>query len=319
MWPRTIGVVLEMREIEAFLSVAEELHFGRAAERLGLSTSRVSHLVRAAERRAGTSLFERSSRVVTLTPHGSQLYTGLRDAYVQMERVLDDVRRASALGGRVLRVGFSTTVPAELRTDLVGAFEEQFPDCRLVVSALPTTDLFRWLGTEWPVDVFVTGMPVSWAPVEPSLQIGPVIHRVPRAVLLGTEHPLAGLDTVDVEKLAEGGHPVIHPELPTWFGEHWVPATTPEGRTLTQRRLPAAYVEDVLRFVAEGELAHLTFTSLLDSYDRPGVVLAPLTGLPPMPVRAVWAAGPQARLSAVFADHVAGYAAEAGWLGDPVE
>ncbi|OMI33295.1 hypothetical protein [Streptomyces sparsogenes] len=80
------------------------------------------------------------------------------------------------------------------------------------------------------------------------------------------------------------------------------------------RRLPAGYVEDVLRLVAEGELAHLTFASLLDAYDRPGVVVAPLTGLPPMAVRAVWAAGPQEGPAAAFADHTAVYAA---WLGDP--
>lgn len=146
--------------------------------------------------------------------------------------------------------------------------------------------------------------------------MGPVIHRVPRAVLLGAG---AGRDTVDIEELAEGGHPVIHPELPTWFGEHWLPATTPGGRTMSQRRLPARYVEDVLRLVTEGQLAHLTFASLLEAYAGPGVVLTPLTGLPPMPVRAVWEAGSQAHLAEVFADRAAGYAAEAGWLLDPGE
>ncbi|MGP3966564.1 LysR family transcriptional regulator [Streptomyces sp. 6N223] len=308
--------VLEMREIEAFLGVAEELHFGRAAERLRLSTSRVSNLVRAVERRVGAQLFERSSRVVRLTPQGAQLYAGLRAAYVQIERVLDDVRRASTLGGGVLRVGFSTTLPAKLRAGLISAFEGRYPDCRVVASGLPTTDLLRWLGKEWPVDVFVTWMPAVSAPVEPPLHIGPVIHRVPRAVMLGSRHPLAGKDVVDVEELAVGGHPVIYPELPPWFGEFWVPTTTPGGRALDLRRLPARYVEDVLRLVAEGELAHLTFASLLEAYDRPGVVLAPLTGLPPVPVRAVWAAGPREHLAAAFAEHAAVHAAEAGWLSD---
>lgn len=308
--------VLEMREIEAFLSVAEELHFGRAAERLRLSTSRVSTLVRAVERRAGAQLFERSSRVVKLTPQGAQLYAGLRAAYVQIERVLDDVRRASGLGGGVLRVGFSTTLPEKLRPGLISAFESRYPDCRVVASGLPTTDLFRWLGKEWPVDAFVTWMPTASAPVEPPLHIGPVIHRVPRAVMLGAGHPLAGKGVVDIEELAAGGHAVIYPELPPWFGEFWAPATTPGGRELALRRLPAGYVEDVLRLVAEGVLAHLTFVSLLEAYDRPGVVVAPLAGLPPMPARAVWPAGPHQHLAAAFAEHAAAYAAEAGWLDE---
>ncbi|WP_050514428.1 LysR family transcriptional regulator [Streptomyces rimosus] len=304
--------MLETREIEAFLSVAEELHFGRAAERLRLSTSRVSHLIRAVERRVGTQLFVRSSRSVTLNPHGAQLYAGLRAAYIQIERVLDDVRRAGALGGGVLRVGFSTTVPEKLRTGLVGAFERSHPECRVVASGLPTTDLFRWLGKEWPVDVFVTWMPPASAPAELPLRIGPVIHREPRAVMLGSGHPLAGHDTVDIEELAAGGHPVIYPQLPAWFGEHWAPATTPAGRTVHLRRLPAGYVEDVLRIVAEGECAHLTFTSLLEAYGRPGVALVPLTGLPPVAVRAVWVAGPQEQLASAFAECAAAFTADAG-------
>jgi DNA-binding transcriptional LysR family regulator len=292
--------VLEMREIEAFLAVAEELHFGRAAERLRLSTSRVSSLVRVVERRAGTALFERTSRVVRLTPPGAQLFVELRDAYIRIERALDAVRRSNELGGGVLRVGFSTTLPVKLRPALIEAFEVRYPDCRIVASGLPTTDLFRWLGKEWPVDVFVSWMPTGSAPVEPPLRVGPVIHRVARAVLLGAGHPLAGKGTVDVEELA--GYEVIYPDLPSWFGELWAPSVTPGGQPVKLRRLPAGYVEDVLRMVAQGDLAHLTFVSLLDAYDRPGVTVAELTGLPPMPVRAVWADGRHDHWARAFAE-----------------
>ncbi|MBO8187443.1 LysR family transcriptional regulator [Streptomyces spirodelae] len=282
-----------------------------------LSTSRVSNLIRAVERRAGARLFERSSRVVKLTPQGAQLYAGLRAAYIQIESTLEDVRRTGFLSGGVLRAGFSTTLPEKLRAELINVFESRYPDCRIVASGMPTTDLFRWLGKDWPVDVFVTWMPTASAPVEPPLHIGRVIHRVPRAVMLGAGHPLAGQERVDIEELAEGGHPVIYPELPPWFGELWAPATTSGGWTVRLRHLPASYVEDVLRLVAEGALAHLTFASLLDAYIRPGVVVAPLTGLPPMPVRAVWTAGPQEKLAEAFAECAADLAAEVGWLTDP--
>jgi DNA-binding transcriptional LysR family regulator/pimeloyl-ACP methyl ester carboxylesterase len=202
--------MLEMREIEAFLAVAEELHFGRAAERLRLSTSRVSKHIRAVERRVGTQLFERSTRVVRLTPPGAQLYTELRTAYIHIERALDAVRRFAGLGGGVLRAGFASTLPGKLREELTTGFEEHHPGCRVVSSSVPTTDLFRWLGKEWPVDVFVTWMPADGVPEEPTLRIGPVIHRKTRAVMLGTGHPLAGRPSVDIEAdvlqlVAEGG------------------------------------------------------------------------------------------------------------------
>lgn len=63
---------IDTREIEAFLVLAEELHFGRAGERLYVSQSRVSQLLRALERRVGAQLVERTSRRVRLTPLGAR-------------------------------------------------------------------------------------------------------------------------------------------------------------------------------------------------------------------------------------------------------
>jgi DNA-binding transcriptional LysR family regulator len=62
---------VELREIRVFLTLADELHFGRSAERLGLTTSRVSQSLRALERKLGGPLMHRTSRRVALTPSGS--------------------------------------------------------------------------------------------------------------------------------------------------------------------------------------------------------------------------------------------------------
>jgi DNA-binding transcriptional LysR family regulator len=283
--------MLEMREIEAFLAVAEELHFGRAARRLRLSTSRVSSLVRSAERRAGATLFERTSRAVRLTAAGEQMFIELRAAYIRIERALLNARHTGELGGGVLKAGFATTLPAAVPARMVREFERRFPECPVVASNLPSNDLFSWLGHDWPVDVFVTWMPPDSAPVEPPLRIGPVLHREPRAVMLPEGHPL-GSDgaPVDIEQLAE--HEVLYPELPAWYAAHWAPELTPHGRPLKLRRVPARYLEDMVRLVIQAGLVHLTFRSVLDNYRRPGVVVRPLTGLPPVAVRAVWPDGP---------------------------
>ena len=59
---------MELRDIEIFLTLAEELHFGRTAERLRISQARVSQSIKQQERRIGGALFERTSRSVRLTP-----------------------------------------------------------------------------------------------------------------------------------------------------------------------------------------------------------------------------------------------------------
>jgi hypothetical protein len=101
--------VVEQRDIEIFLTLAEELHFGRTAERLHLSTARVSQTIKKLERRIGAALFERTSRQVALTPIGRRLDDDLRPAYQQIR---DGLNRAITAGRGVegvLRAGFIGT------------------------------------------------------------------------------------------------------------------------------------------------------------------------------------------------------------------
>ena len=63
---------VELREIRVFLTLAEELHFGRTADRLGLTQSRVSQSLRALERKLGEDLVHRTSRRVALTAPGER-------------------------------------------------------------------------------------------------------------------------------------------------------------------------------------------------------------------------------------------------------
>src|SRR5215218_6310056 len=79
---------VELREVRAFLTVAEELHFGRSAERLGVSQSRVSQTVRQLETKLGTPLFHRTSRRVELTRSGARLMAAVREPHEQLAGVL---------------------------------------------------------------------------------------------------------------------------------------------------------------------------------------------------------------------------------------
>ena len=69
---------VELRELRIFLMLADELHFGRTAERLGISQPGVSEAVRVLESRLGVKVFDRTSRRVRLTPAGEALRPALR-------------------------------------------------------------------------------------------------------------------------------------------------------------------------------------------------------------------------------------------------
>ena len=88
---------LETRELACFLAVADELHFGRAATRLGIAQPAVSKTVRRLERRLGVTLFDRTSRAVTLTEAGRVL---TREARVALAAVSAAALRTQRAGVR---------------------------------------------------------------------------------------------------------------------------------------------------------------------------------------------------------------------------
>ena len=91
---------VELRQLRYFVAVAEELHFGRAAERLHMSQSPLSRAIRELERELGLVLFVRTTRRVELTPAGTALLERARRALAEIDAAVDEARRAVGAGRR---------------------------------------------------------------------------------------------------------------------------------------------------------------------------------------------------------------------------
>src|SRR5688500_13946942 len=96
---------IELRELRVFLTLAEELHFGRTAGRLRLTPSRVSQSVRGLEQKLGDQLAHRTSRRVQLTAFGRLVVSELGPSYAQLTAALENLTTTARSVEGTIRLG----------------------------------------------------------------------------------------------------------------------------------------------------------------------------------------------------------------------
>jgi len=135
---------MELRQLAAFVAVADELHFGRAAEHLGVVQPAVSQLVRRLERELGVVLFERSSHRVVLTGAGAELLPAARRALSARDELA--AAAPALVGGRQgeLRIGTSEGISAKLNM-LLARFAVERPNASIRLEAMHTPAKLRAL------------------------------------------------------------------------------------------------------------------------------------------------------------------------------
>jgi DNA-binding transcriptional LysR family regulator len=275
--------MLERLETETFLTLAEELHFGRTAARLQITTGRVSQVIKALERRVGGLLFERTSRSVRLTPIGRRLADDLTPLVAGMEEAL---RRATDAGKGVtgeLRAAFlgEWTAPALLRA--VARFGERHPDCRVDVREVQLSNSRASL-LDGSVDVLLASFPFD------GMACGPALLREGRVLAVAADHPLAGEERLSVEVLAE--HPVVqYPQVTsTGFKQDRTPDRTPSGRPVPKGPVGGSFSE-MLTLVAMGRGVLPVGEHSRQYYPRPDVAYVPLHDAQPIERGLVWMKG----------------------------
>ncbi|MEV8528721.1 LysR family transcriptional regulator [Streptomyces sp. NPDC052000] len=275
------GVTVELRDIEIFLTLAEELHFGRTAERLHVSAARVSQAIKKQERTIGAALFERTSRAVRLTAVGERLREDLRPVYQGLKESLERARMTAQGKTDVLRIGMMPVNAHDLRP-FWDAFRTRHPQWGLRIRHAGFIDPWGQLRAG-DIDVLV-----SWTPVEePDLTVGPTLFTEHRVALAARDHILADRPSVSLEAL--GDHGVIGPvrPLPDYWEDAFIPYQTPSGRQI-ERHHSAANLDELFAIVAAGEAVNSLGAHVVRYYSRPDIVYIPLHDAPLLSWSLVW-------------------------------
>ncbi|RNG28934.1 LysR family transcriptional regulator [Streptomyces botrytidirepellens] len=279
---------LEMRELECFLVLSEELHFGRAAERLYVSQSRVSQLLRALEGRIGARLLDRTSRRARLTPLGERFLADLRPAYDALSGAVEGARGAARGLTGVLRVGFQGAADERVMAALA-TFRERHPGCEPETVEIPMADPFGAV-RDGEVDAAIVCLPVE----EPDLVLGPVFSRQPQTLVVRAGHPLAAREqepgAVDAEELADC--PLVAPSdpAPRYWREFMAPPVTPGGRPIP-RGPRVRTLQEGLTAVAAGRGGMLLCAPTAEYHGRRDITPLPVAGLPDSMLGLVWRRG----------------------------
>ncbi len=274
---------VELRELRIFLVLADELHFGRTAERMGISQPGVSDAVRVLESRLGVKVFDRTSRRVRLTAAGEGLRSGLVPALAAVDRALTQTSELSSTVSGLLRVGFVLTTEGPALSRLIAAFQARYPACEVRLQEVETFDAYRGL-RRGDVDVLCNWLAVD----EPDLAAGAAFAHYQRALAVAPTHRLAGRRAVSIEDLATEEVALLPATIPPAVYDLLVPPRTPSGHEI-RRTQPVQTINEILSLVARGRIVHPT-SSTVPIFNRDDVVLIPIDDLPPLPLGLVWSA-----------------------------
>jgi len=176
---------MELRHLRYFIAVAEELHFGRAAQVLGISQPPLSQQIQALEQEVGARLFERTNRRVELSEAGRLFLQEARLVLAQVDKAADVARRAQLGELGELKIGFTSSAPFNSSIpQAIFAFRQAFPAVHLNLQEMSSTEVAESL-----VDESIQVGLMRPLPLPDSLSVVELM-REPLVAVLNAGHPL---------------------------------------------------------------------------------------------------------------------------------
>lgn len=205
---------MELRQLEYFTMVAEELHFGRAAMRLQMTQPPLSQQILQLEGELGIELFKRSKRNVELTKAGEVFLQEVRRILAHIDQAKDAALKAQlGMLGR-LKLGFVGSATFDILPGIIRTFREQFPEVDLVLHEMPTPMQLKAFHNN-SIDIGFVRAPV----VDPLISLLPIHHETCVAVI-PKQHPLAQCLSISMNELSAECFILVERDIwPSWYDD----------------------------------------------------------------------------------------------------
>ena len=192
---------MELRHLRYFITLAEELHFGRAAERLHIAQPPLSQQIRQLEAELGFQLFYRTKRTVQLTEAGKVFFFESQQIFQQLNQAIEKGRQLDRGEIGQITLGFVGSAAYNVLPEILRSFRSALPGVTLQLHELTTDQQLQWL-QEGRIDVGL-----SRPPIAEEAFAWEVIFEEPFLLALPTRHKLAEQAHISLRELA--GEPFI--------------------------------------------------------------------------------------------------------------
>jgi DNA-binding transcriptional LysR family regulator len=236
---------MELRHLRYFVAVAEELHFGRAAQRLGMAQPPLSQQIRRLELEIGVQLLQRTKRRVQLTEAGQAFLEGARGALRQVDRAVEVAQRASRGEVGKLAIGFLGAAAYSLLPSILIAFRHRYPDVEVKLHELKTSELVAAL-RGGQVQVGFVRLPLQ----DELLAVEPIL-REELVVALPERHPLASRARISFRDLSQEAFLMPPRQLAPGFHEQVLNLCRQAGFT-PKLGAEASQLQTIINLVAAG-------------------------------------------------------------------
>lgn len=277
--------MIDFRHLKAFVAVAEELNFHRAAERLHIVQPALSRLIKNLEEEVDVSLLERSTRHVRLTEAGKVFLDDARATLTQLSGAVRAAREADSGATGTLRLAYMDFAVHRLLPDMVAAAALREPGIRAELVYMSTAQQRQAL-IEGRIDLGIIIGTMSAPSVETRL-----LAEEPLVVAMAADHPLAGHAQVAPRDIlaeplllgSEGEWSTFRDRVFSLYAEH------DASPRIAQEASSAAAL---FGLVARG-VGITLYAGEPAVYAHPGIAVRPLAGVPPLSVSAAWRRGPR--------------------------
>ncbi|MBR0679499.1 LysR family transcriptional regulator [Roseomonas eburnea] len=266
---------MELRLLRAFATVAETLHFARAAERLGISPPSLTEQVQELERRLGARLFVRTKRSVALSDAGKLFLEELRPALEQLDRA-ERVARLAGRGARgIIEIGFAGSAALSgVLAQAIAAWRREHPEVELHLHEMESAPQIEALA-EGRLDIGFVRAPVTTPPGIVTARL----RREPVFIALPPDHALIAEPSVPAAALAGEAFIIPDQEAGMSFHHHTL-AVAERGGFAPRLAHRGRDLIAVATLVALGLGVAVVPESLCQTLALPGVTYRPLRGAP---------------------------------------